>query len=157
MSTATPGGSEYLLQHTLRDLHMLHGNDLAEFLQSVNIADFINELLTAESMSSIISMSSIRNDPRISLSWLETTCNWNQSWIVTQHVNSSTEDQFCCTFTLHEYFHVLPHFEGKYYADFILQADTTGVPTFFSDCGLKLQRFFFYFEEKKIPNEQKKL
>lgn len=48
ISTVTLGGSEYSLQHTLRDLHMLHGDDLAEFLQGLDVADFIHELHTAE-------------------------------------------------------------------------------------------------------------
>lgn len=47
VSAVTPGGSEYLLQHTLRDLHVLHGDDLAEFLQSVNVTDLIHELHAA--------------------------------------------------------------------------------------------------------------
>lgn len=50
-STVTLGGSEYLLQHTLRDLQMLHRDDLAEFLQRVNISDFIHELHTADNTS----------------------------------------------------------------------------------------------------------
>lgn len=44
----TLGGSEYLLQHALRDLHMLHGDDLTEFLQGVNVPDLIHELHAAE-------------------------------------------------------------------------------------------------------------
>lgn len=42
-----PWWSEYLLQNTLGDLHVLHGNDLAEFIQGVNILDLIHELHTA--------------------------------------------------------------------------------------------------------------
>lgn len=49
-SSVTLGGSEYLLQHTLRDLHMLHRDDLAELPQRVNIPDFIHELHTAENI-----------------------------------------------------------------------------------------------------------
>ena len=46
----TLGGSEYLLQHTLRDLHMLHGDDLAQLRQWVNVTDFIHELHTEENI-----------------------------------------------------------------------------------------------------------
>lgn len=44
----TPADSEHLLQHTLWDLHMLHGDDLAQLLQGVNVSDFIHELDAAE-------------------------------------------------------------------------------------------------------------
>lgn len=53
VSTLTPGGSEYLLQHTLRDLHMLHGDDLAELLQGVNVTNLVHELHTAESINTM--------------------------------------------------------------------------------------------------------
>lgn len=51
ISTVTLGGSGYLLQHTLGDLHVLHGDDLAEFPQGVNVADLIHELHTAENIN----------------------------------------------------------------------------------------------------------
>lgn len=58
---ATLGGSEYLLQHTLRDLHVLHGDDLAEFLQGVNVPDLIHELHAAENISNM--QTAVRNYP----------------------------------------------------------------------------------------------
>lgn len=58
---ATLGGSEYLLQHTLRDLHVLHGDDLAEFLQGVNVPDLIHELHAAEDIGNM--PTTVRNDP----------------------------------------------------------------------------------------------
>lgn len=58
---ATLGGSEYLLQHALGDLHVLHGDDLAEFLQGVNVPDLIHELHAAENISN--TQTAVRNDP----------------------------------------------------------------------------------------------
>ena len=65
VSTATLGGSEYLLQHTLGDLHVLHGDDLAEFLQGVNVPDLIHELHAAETVNNIHLI--FRNDPVLRL------------------------------------------------------------------------------------------
>lgn len=55
---APPGDWEYLLQHAFRDLHMLHRDDLTEFLQSVNVSEFIHELHTAERIRLLLSSKS---------------------------------------------------------------------------------------------------
>lgn len=53
ISTAPSRGCVYLLLHTLGNLHVFHGDELAEFLQSVNIANLIHELNTAEDINKI--------------------------------------------------------------------------------------------------------
>lgn len=47
-SILPPGGSKYLLQHTVGNMDVLHGDDLSQFIQAVHILDFIQELHTAE-------------------------------------------------------------------------------------------------------------
>lgn len=49
----TPGGRQYSQQHAVGDLHVLHGDYLAEFCQGVNISDLIQELHTVEKINSI--------------------------------------------------------------------------------------------------------
>lgn len=63
VSTAPSCVCGYLLQHTLGNLHMLHGDELAELLQSVNIANLIHELNTAEDIKSM----PIRRNDNVSL------------------------------------------------------------------------------------------
>lgn len=48
--SSDPWWSEYLLQHALGDLHVLHGDDVAELVQGVNVPDLIHELHTAQSI-----------------------------------------------------------------------------------------------------------
>lgn len=55
----TLGGREYLLQYALRDLHMLHGDNLTELLQGVNISDLIHELHTAGTVNNMLLESQI--------------------------------------------------------------------------------------------------
>lgn len=48
-SPFSPSSDElYLLHHTLRDMYVLHGNDICQFIQGVDILDLIHELHTAE-------------------------------------------------------------------------------------------------------------
>lgn len=47
VSTAPLAGGKYSLQHTLGNLHVLHGDNLSQLLQAVHIADLLQELHTA--------------------------------------------------------------------------------------------------------------
>lgn len=55
-----PWWSEYLLQHALGDLHVLHGDDVAELVQGVNVPDLVHELHTAQSIRDTSQQSGFR-------------------------------------------------------------------------------------------------
>lgn len=48
-----PAGDVHLLQHTLGDLHMLHGNNLSQFLQTLDVTDLIHKFHTGEKLKCI--------------------------------------------------------------------------------------------------------
>lgn len=58
--SSDPWWSEYLLQHALGDLHVLHGDDVAELVQGVNVPDLVHELHTAQSIRDTSQQSAFR-------------------------------------------------------------------------------------------------
>lgn len=55
VNTVPPDGRMYSLQHTLRDLHVVHGHHLRKLLQALDVADLFHELHAAEAMTTTMS------------------------------------------------------------------------------------------------------
>lgn len=53
-SSPPPGGHQYSLHHTVRNMDVLHGDELSQFIQAVHILDLIQELHTVEDIKIVI-------------------------------------------------------------------------------------------------------